>query len=154
MAKHISLDRLCGGALLERFTLAMAQIGRNIMDPNTDPEKARTLTIKLKFKPDKGRRGIKTSIETNISLAPPMADETMMLIGQDIRSGRIEISEMDDQNQAVSIPGETVPARAEVIPTAPPVQAFNPETGEIYETEQQKSPIDLRKANKKKERMT
>jgi hypothetical protein len=31
----ISLDSLCGGALLERFTLAMAQVGRNIMDPNT-----------------------------------------------------------------------------------------------------------------------
>ena len=42
----MSLDRLCGGALLERFSLAMAQIGRNIMDPNTNPEKARTLTIK------------------------------------------------------------------------------------------------------------
>ena len=39
---RISLDSLCGGALLERFSLAMAQIGRNIVDPNTDPEKARS----------------------------------------------------------------------------------------------------------------
>ena len=60
------------------------------MDRNTDPEKARTLTItKLTFKPDKSRQGIKTSIHTSISLAPQLADETMMLIGQDIRSGHI-----------------------------------------------------------------
>lgn len=39
MAKFISFDRLCGGAVLERLNMLMAQIARNIMDPNTDPEK-------------------------------------------------------------------------------------------------------------------
>lgn len=151
MAKFISFDRLCGGAALERFSLAMAQIARNIMDPNTDPEKNRTLTIKLTFKPDKSRRGIKTSISTNISLAPPVSDETMMLIGKDIRTGLIEMSEYGDNSQAIRVPGESIPVKAEVIPTAPPVQAFDPETGEIYETVQtdqatQQKPIDLRVA--------
>lgn len=32
----ISHDSLCGGALLERFQLAMAQIGRNITHMITD----------------------------------------------------------------------------------------------------------------------
>lgn len=145
MAKYISLDRLCGGALLERFTMAMAQIGQNIMDPNTDPEKNRTLTIKLTFKPDKGRKGIKTSIATNISLAPPLADEMTMLIGQDLRTGRIEMSEIDDRSQAISIQGTPAQVKAEVVPTAPPVQSFDPATGEIYEPPtQRQAPIDLR----------
>lgn len=43
MAKFISLDRFCGGALLERFSSEMAKIGRNIMDPNTDPEKSQNV---------------------------------------------------------------------------------------------------------------
>lgn len=147
MAKYISLDRLCGGALLERFTMAMAQIGQNIMDPNTDPEKNRTLTIKLTFKPDKGRKGIKTSIATNISLAPPLADEMTMLIGQDLRTGRIEMSEIDDRSQAISIQGNPAQVKAEVVPTAPPVQSFDPATGEIYEPPtQRQEPIDLRAA--------
>lgn len=147
MAKTISLDRLCGGALLERFQLAMAQIGRNIMDPNTPPEKARTLTIKLTFKPDKSRKGIKTSIATNISLAPPEADETMLLIGQDLRTGRIEMNEYGDDSQAISMAGESVPVKAEVIPTAPPPRGYDPETGEIFDTAGYQKPIDLRAVN-------
>lgn len=150
MAKFISFDRLCGGAALERFSLAMKQVAQNIMDPNTDPEKSRTLTIKLTFKPDKSRKGIKTSIATNISLAPPLADETMLLIGQDIRTGRIEMSEYGNSGQAISVQGESIPLKAEVVPTAPPVQSFNPETGEIYEPStqpmHQTAPIDLRAA--------
>lgn len=60
MAKFISMDRFKGGALLELFNRAMRQIASNIMDPNTDPEKSRTLTIKMTFKPDKSRRSMKT----------------------------------------------------------------------------------------------
>lgn len=149
MAKLISLDRLCGGALLERFTAEMAKIGRNIMDPNTDPEKPRTLTIKLTFKPDKRRRNIKTGISTSISLAQQVADETMLLIGQDIRSGRIEITEDGDASQTIGIAGESIPVKVEVMPTAPPVKAYDPETGEILEpaAPPQVAPIDLRAAH-------
>ena len=149
MAKIISLDRLCGGALLERFTMAMAQIGRNIMDPNTDPEKNRTLTIKLTFKPDKGRKGIKTSIATSVSLAPPLADETMLLIGQDLRTGRIEMNEYGDNSQTISMAAESIPVKTEVIPTAPVPQGYDPDTGEIYEpvNQAQREPINLRTIN-------
>lgn len=147
MAKIISLDRLCGGALLERFTMEMGKIGRNIMDPNTDPEKNRTLTIKLTFKPDKGRKGIKTSIATNISLAPLLADETMLLIGQDLRSGRIEMSEYGDNSQAISMAGESIPTKAEVMPVAPAPRSFDPATGEIYDPANQQGPINLREVN-------
>ena len=138
MAKYMSLDRLAGGALLERFNLAMRQIVQNIADTNADPQKARTLTIKLTFKPDAGR-SVKTSIATNVRLAPPIADETMMLIGKDARTGTVQMSEIDDASQAVSVQGNMIPA--------PPVQAFDPDTGEIYETAipQQQEPIDLRR---------
>lgn len=151
MARFISFDRLCGGAALERFSLAMAQIARKIMDPNTDPEKNRTLTIKLTFRPDKGRKGIKTSIATNISLAPPLADETMLLIGKDLRSGRIEMTEYGDSSQTISVQEESIPTKAEVMPTAPAPGGFNPDTGEIiepagYAAVQQNGPIDLRAA--------
>lgn len=146
MAKLISLDRLCGGALLERFTMEMAKIVQNIIDPNTDPEKNRTITIKLTFKPDKGRKSVKTSIATSLCLAPLLADETMLLIGQDLRTGRIEMAEYGDSSQSVSVAAESIPVKAEVIPTAPPPQAFDPDTGEIYVAAGQR-PIDLRAAN-------
>ena len=146
MAKFISMDRFKGGALLELFNRAMRQIASNIMDPNTDPEKARTLTIKMTLKPDKSRRSMKTSFAANVSLAPPLAEETVMLIGQDTRTGNIQMGEIDDQSNAVSVQGSMIPVKAEVVPQAPPVQAFDPETGEIYETAAQQTPIDLRRA--------
>ena len=146
MAKFMSLDRFAGGALLERFNLAMRQIVQNLADVNADPQKARTLTIKMTFKPDVGR-SIKTSVSSNVSLAPPLADETMMLIGKDARTGAVQMSEIDDASQMVSVQGNMIPVKAEVVPQAPPVQAFDPETGEIYEpASQQQEPIDLRKA--------
>jgi hypothetical protein len=98
----------------------------------------------LTFKPDKSRRGIKVSIATNVTLAPPEADETMMMIGQDLRSGRIEISEYGDNSQKISVSGENAPVKAETIP--PPARGFDPETGEIIEPGFG-GPIDLRKAN-------
>ena len=105
------------------------------------------MTLKLTFKPDKSRRSMKTSFAANVSLAPPLAEETVMLIGQDARTGNIQMSEIDDQSNAVSVQGNMIPVKAEVVPQAPPVQAFDPETGEIYEpASQQKEPIDLRKA--------
>lgn len=144
----ISLDRLCGGALLERFRLAMESITRNIMDPNTDPEKNRTLTIKLTFKPSKSRTSIKTTIQTNVSLAPPLADETVLLAGRNIRTGAIEMMEHGNEDQMVRTQEAQLPVKAEVIPTAPPAEAFDPETGEIYQAQtQSRGPIDLRAAN-------
>ena len=145
MAKFMSLDRFAGEALLERFNLAMRQIVQNLADVNADPQKARTLTIKMTFKPDVGR-SIKTSVSTNVSLAPPLADETMMLIGKDARTGAVQMSEIDDASQMVSVQGNMIPVKAEVVPQAPPVQAFDPETGEIFEAPKQQEPIDLRKA--------
>ena len=145
----ISLDHLCGGALLERFRLAMRQIASNIMDLNTDPEKARTLTIKITFKPDKSRRSIKTSVATNISLAPPMADETVLLAGKDLRTGSIEICEYGDESQMVQTQEPQLAVVAETMPPRQQAENFDPETGEIYETVtgRQQGPIDLRAGN-------
>lgn len=36
----ITFDNIAGGELAEKFKMALAQIGRNILDPNMDPEVA------------------------------------------------------------------------------------------------------------------
>ncbi|WP_143321055.1 hypothetical protein [Clostridium sp. HBUAS56010] len=141
----ISLDGMGSGALLERFNLAMAQIARNIMDPNTDPEKARKIIITLTFKPDKNRKHVKTTFAVNISQAGPVAEETMMLVGQDLRTGRIEMNEYGSNQQPVRVAGESYPVTTEVIP--PQSNPFDPETGEIIEPVQSQKPINLREVN-------
>lgn len=141
----ISLDSMGCGALLERANLALAQVARNIMDPNTDSEKARKVTITLTFKPDKSRRHVKTSLGVNVSLAPPLADETMMLIGQDLKTGRIEMNEYGSNQKPVQVAGESYAVATEEIPPQP--RPFDPDTGEIIEPVQYQKPINLRNVN-------
>ena len=57
MAK-ITFDTIDGGGLAEQFRLALAQIGRNIIDPNMDPKEKRGLVVNLNFIPgETGREG-------------------------------------------------------------------------------------------------
>ena len=43
----IDLSGLADGAVSERFQLELQRVLENIADPNTDPKKARTLTLTL-----------------------------------------------------------------------------------------------------------
>ena len=128
--------------MAEKFKMALAQIGRNILDPNMDPETARGMTINLNFKPkSNGVIDIKFDIKTK--LAGFQKSETVFLVGQDARTGRIEMSEYgSDRPQVTSVAAAPAAAYTEV---RQPAQTFDPETGEIYE-EPRKSPIDLRAA--------
>lgn len=69
------------------------------------------------------------------------------MIGQDLRTGRIEMSELGDSSQSISMAGESIPVKAEVVPTAPPPRSFDPETGEILDAAHNQKPIDLRAVN-------
>lgn len=138
----ITFDNIAGGELAEKFKMALAQIGRNILDPNMDPETARGMTINLNFKP-KSNGVIDIKFDVKTKLAGFQKSETVFLIGQDAKSGRIEISEYgSDRPQVTSVAAAPAAAYTEV---RQPAQTFDPETGEIYE-EPRKSPIDLRAA--------
>ena len=138
----ITFDNIAGGELAEKFTMALAQIGRNILDPNMDPAAARGMTINLKFKP--GSRGtIDIEFEVKTKLAGFQKSETVFLVGQDLNTGRSQMSEDgSDRPQVTSVAAAPAAAYTEV---RKPAQTFDPETGEIYE-EPRKGPIDLRAA--------
>ena len=139
----ITFDNIAGGELAEKFTMALAQIGRNILDPNMDPIAARGMTINLKFKP--GSRGtIDIEFDIKTKLAGFQKSQTVFLFGQDINTGRIEMSEYgSDRPQVTSVAAAPAAAYTEV--RQPAAQTFDPATGEIYE-EPRKGPIDLRAA--------
>lgn len=127
----VSFETLGNGALAAQFRQAMAQIGRNVVDPNMDPEAARGITIELKFKPNESGT-IEMSYVCKTKLAGPKKSKTTLLIGQDVRTGKIEMSEYGNNRPQV--------AAYDAIQTE---KNFDPDTGEIYEP--QSGPIDLRK---------
>lgn len=130
----ITFDTIAGGELAEKFAIALAQIGKNILDPNMDPEAARGMTINLKFKPSKAGT-IQVGFDVRTKLAGLAKSETVFLIGQDFRTGRIEMSEYGNNRTAVSgLDGDSGSSVCEN-------REYDPETGEIYGN----GPIDLRK---------
>lgn len=71
------------------------------MDPNMDPEAARGMTINIKFKPSKAGT-IAATYDIKTKLAGLQKSETTFLIGQDARTGRIEISEYGNNRPQVA----------------------------------------------------
>lgn len=136
----ITFDTIAGGELAERFQMALTQIGRNIVDPNMDPEAAREMVVNLKFKP-MGRGNLKVEFGVKTKLAGCKKSETLFLVGQDGRTGRISMSEPGSGLPQVTAIRETPAAAYTEVPPDPP---FDPETGEIFD-QLEKGPIDLRR---------
>lgn len=119
----------------------MATIGRNIVDQNMELDATREITAVIKFKPNESG-AIEVTYGIKTKLAGPAKAKTTFLIGQDAKTGRIEMTEHRNGRPQV--------AAYEVIPTPEQRAAgpdFDPETGEIYEDTGK--PIDLRKKAEK-----
>jgi len=58
------------GAINERIAYALPKIIDNLLDPNTDPTKVRTLTVKVKIKGDKSRTVFTTETHVEPKLIP------------------------------------------------------------------------------------
>ena len=142
----ITFDSIANGELAEKFKMALSQIGRNILDPNMDPEAARGMTIQLSFKP-KASGVIDIKFDVKTKLAGFQKSETTFVVGQDARTGRIEMSEYGNNRAQVEVLG-TIPAAAyeETSSRGSAPAGFDPDTGEIYQGAG-KGPIDLRAVN-------
>lgn len=138
----ITFDTIANGELAEKFQMALTQIGRNIMDPNTDPEAVRGMTVNIKFKPA-GRGNLKVDFSVSTKLAGFKKSETVFLVGQDGRTGRISMSEPGSGLPQVTSIRETPAAAYTDVRQEP---EFDSETGEIFEEPVQAGPIDLRQA--------
>lgn len=89
----ISLKNLGGGAAIERFDDELSRVLDNVMDPNTDAEKVREVTLKVKIKPTKDRDMGAVSIEVNGKIASPSGYPTQIFIGRDSLTGMVEAYE-------------------------------------------------------------
>lgn len=83
-AERLTLATLGGGAVQERIDKALEKVARNILDPNADPDKKRTITLKITIKPDGEETGdVEVSADVSVSLAPPLSVKTRMFIEED-----------------------------------------------------------------------
>ena len=89
----LTLANMAGGAVLERFNIEMQKVITNIADPNTDPKKKRSVTIKVTVSPNEQRNMAVLDIETKPVLVPAMPVNTSIVIDRD-KKGNVVAAEL------------------------------------------------------------
>lgn len=84
-----SIIEMARGAVIERVDMEMAKVMANIQDLNTEPGKARQISIKVTLKPDNQRANIKISYQVESKLAPAAPIETSLYSGIDDSTGEV-----------------------------------------------------------------
>lgn len=98
-AEEITLFDLMDGAVKERAGLVLKQVLENIRDLNTDPCKARTLTVKFTFAADDQREDIQVKTTIDKKLVPIKDVTTKIILGS--QNGELVAVE-----QPKAIPGQ------------------------------------------------
>lgn len=75
---EISLATLHGGVAMDLFNEELRKVMENIADPNATPDAVRTISIKVRIKPDKERRFATTTASSSSTLAPVSPTEGTM----------------------------------------------------------------------------
>lgn len=96
MNNMINLEKFAGGALAEKFNIALKEVLENIADPNTAAKAKRKLTVELTFTPDEERELSMVDIVVKTKLEPPKSVATKILIDKD-GNGGIIASEYNNQ---------------------------------------------------------
>lgn len=91
---NMDIKSLAFGEAGERINAEMEKIAQNILDLNTDALKERKLIIEVGFKPNANRDAIETSVQVASKLVKQEKTVTTMLIGQDYKTGAIEMNEL------------------------------------------------------------
>jgi hypothetical protein len=107
----VTLDTLKAGGVIQLFDEELAKVLANIMDPNTEPEAVREVTLKVKIKPDRDRATASVQIIPSAKLAPAVALGTRMFFGK--KGGQFLAWEHDpqqlqlpmDRDEVRSVPG-------------------------------------------------
>ena len=94
------LSDLMDGSVEERFNAELSKVWQNVYDPNTDPKKTRTLTLKVKIIPNERRDSCYFRLNVTSALAPyvDLTQTVMLAVGDD---GTIKATERTDQ-----VPGQ------------------------------------------------
>jgi hypothetical protein len=100
--EQVTLDNLGHGAAAELFQNELGVVIRNIMDPNTKADAARSITLKMKIKPSEKRTVCAVEISCESRVAPTRPHESTMFVGLD--GGAAVATEYDPQQLSIPYP--------------------------------------------------
>lgn len=92
--EKLTLATLCGGAVQEKVDRALEKVARNILDPNTDPGKKRSVTLKLELKPNENdKEDVEVTANVSYSIAPELGVSTRFFVNKDIKRDTVSVME-------------------------------------------------------------
>lgn len=90
--ERLTLATICGGALQEKVDRALEKVAKNILDPNTEPGKKRTITLKITLKPNEAdSEDVKVSAEVSYTLAPETGVATQFFVNKDLENDSVTV---------------------------------------------------------------
>lgn len=95
----ISLTTICHGGVPEVFDRELKEVLANIADPNTAPEKTRTITMKFVFKPSEDRTGAAVDFTCRASLQPVKMVKSQMYLSR--HTGQLKAYAQDARQVAL-----------------------------------------------------
>ena len=107
--EEISLTTICHGGVPEVFERELRELLKNIADPNTNAEKARTLTLKFTFKPSEDRSQAAIDFTCRASLQPVKMVKSQFFLSR--HSGQLKAYAVDMKQGALFPGDETEPMR-------------------------------------------
>ncbi|MDT3393617.1 MAG: replication terminator protein [Bacillota bacterium] len=133
---NIKLSELANGGAQEKFNHELKRIAENILDPNTDANKKRKITLTTTFTPNDDRNIVTIAIDVKSTLAPETGINTLMMVGRN-NKGRVEANELKS-----GTPGQTY--------FDPEDSTLKDDKGEPVDQVEQKSSnvVDLQAKNK------
>lgn len=119
----LNLAELAQGAVVEQFGIELAKVLANIKDPNTDPKKARKVTLTATLKADDNREVVTFDVQTKATLVPINPVSTIILVdkapdgtvvGAELKSGQKGQLFIDDDGRIKDDRGNVVDMNARV----------------------------------------
>lgn len=113
----LNLGEMAQGAFMEQFNIELKKVLANIADPNTDPKKARKITLTAILKADENRDVVDFEVQSKASLIPAKPIATKIIIDRDkdgsvvaaeLKSGVKGQTFLDDDGQVKDDTGKVV----------------------------------------------
>jgi hypothetical protein len=80
---NLTLGEIDQGNLILRSNKAIADVIRDIADPNKQATKPREVTVKIKFTPEKSRKAAEVSYSVSSKPAPHVESKSDIYLGKD-----------------------------------------------------------------------
>lgn len=97
----INLSEFAGGAVDERFNIELQEVLENMQNLNTDPLKARTITLKITLKGNADRNLSDVLVDAKTSLVPANGISATLMLDRD-KKGKAVAAELKS-----GIPGQS-----------------------------------------------